>query len=262
MAETKKKTTVKTAAPKKTVAKSNVKTGSVKASVKKAVSAKPVKSVKTTKQSSLSVDLFDASGKKSGTMALPEAIFGAKINKTLMAQARRVYLANQRLGTASTKSRGEVRGSTRKIYRQKGTGRARHGGVRAPIFVHGGIAFGPKPHDFSLSLSKKMRKAALFSALSSRCMDGQIKAITGLEKLPAKTKEFASLLGKLEVADNKVLVIMADGSQNVVRGLRNIERVTLTPVQGLSTYEVLNAEAVLLMKDAVPALEKHFGETK
>lgn len=256
MADTKKTKTVK-----KTETKIAVKTP-VKKTVAAKTAAKPAKIVKTAKQSTLSIDLFDASGKKSGTLALPEAMFGAKINKTLMAQARRVYLANQRLGTASTKSRGEVRGSTRKIYRQKGTGRARHGGVRAPIFVHGGIAFGPKPHDFSLSLSKKMRKAALFSALSTRCTEGQIKAISGLEKVPAKTKEFVSLLGKLDMTGSKILVIMSDGSENVSRGVKNIKQVTLTPVQGLSTYEVLNAETVLLMKDAVPAMEKHFGGAK
>src|SRR3989344_7875158 len=131
----------------------------------------------------LKADVFDLSGKVTTTVTLPEYLFGAKVNRPLMAQAVRVYLANQRAGTQSTKTRGEVDGSTRKIYRQKGTGRARHGGIRAPIFVGGGIAHGPKPHDFSRELPQKMRRAALFSALSGKLKDGEVKIMKNLDKI-------------------------------------------------------------------------------
>ena len=116
----------------------------------------------------LNIDVFDIKGKNVGSISLPESIFKAKVNPQVVAQAVRVYLANQRQGTSSTKTRGEVQGSTRKIYRQKGTGRARHGSIRAPIFVHGGVAFGPKPRDFSLKIPSKIKQQALFSAFSSK----------------------------------------------------------------------------------------------
>ena len=266
MAEVKKKTAVKKVVAKTPVAGKSVaakKPVSKAAAAKKPVVKEPVekvvskKVVKSTKANTLSIDLFDTTGKKSGTLVLPAAIFGAKINKQLMAQALRVYLANQRSGTASTKSRGEVRGSTRKIYRQKGTGRARHGGIRAPIFVGGGIAFGPKAHDFSLSLSKKMRRAALFSALSVRQKEGQIKAVSGLSDLTPKTKVFADMLTKLDLTERKILVIMPDGAASVTRSARNISGISLSPIQGLNMRDVLNAGTVLLMQEAVSGLEKH-----
>src|SRR3989338_5152877 len=126
--------------------------------------------------------VFDTKGALKKTIDLPKEIFGVQENNILLAQAVRVYLANQRQGTVSTKTRGEVAGSTRKIYRQKGTGRARHGSIRAPIFVHGGLVFGPKPRDYSMKFPKKMRKAALASALSSKVNDAQVKVVDGLEK--------------------------------------------------------------------------------
>src|SRR5581483_3879222 len=123
----------------------------------------------------LSASVYDLKGKAIGRVTLPSEVFGVEENPHLLAQAVRVYLANQRQGTVSTKTRGEVQGSTRKIYRQKGTGRARHGGIRAPIFVHGGIVFGPKPREFSLSMPQKMRRLALFTALSGKVKDGELK---------------------------------------------------------------------------------------
>src|SRR5258708_225116 len=120
------------------------------------------------KYTPVSVDVIGVDGKVSGKVSLPGEMFGEKVNKTLLAQAVRVYLANQRQGNASTKTRGEVDGSTAKIYRQKGTGRARHGSKRAPIFVKGGLVFGPKPRDFSLALPQKMKRKALFGALSAK----------------------------------------------------------------------------------------------
>src|SRR5882724_11511103 len=138
----------------------------------------------------LALDVYGLDGKVAEKVTVPAAIFGEKVNKTLLAQAVRVYLANKRQGNASTKTRGEVDGSTRKIYRQKGTGKARHGSVRAPIFVHGGVVFGPKPRDFSLSLPKKMKRKALFSALSAKLQGKELIVVSSLETITPKTKNF------------------------------------------------------------------------
>lgn len=207
-------------------------------------------------QSTLKINVVDTEGKEAGSITLPEAVFGAKVNKALMSQAVRVYLANQRLGTASTKTRGEVDGSTRKIYRQKGTGRARHGGIRAPIFVKGGIAHGPKPHDFGLSLPTKMKRAALFSALSAQMKNGNVVVVAGLEKVGAKTKPMASALTK--VAGGSAVVVMPEVVESVFKSARNIQGITLTPAAQLNTYVVLQAKKLVFMKDAIESLEKTF----
>jgi large subunit ribosomal protein L4 len=148
------------------------------------VTVKPV--TKVTR--GVKIDVLDLTGKVQTSIDLPAELFGAKVNKQIMAQAVRVYLANQRQGTQSTKTRGEVTGSTRKIYRQKGTGRARHGGITAPIFVGGGIALGPKPRDYGLSLPKKMRRVALASALTSQLNAGKVKVVDGFDTIEPKTK--------------------------------------------------------------------------
>lgn len=217
-------------------------------------------SPKESKNAAVSVDVYGVDGKVSGKVSLPGAIFGETVNKTLIAQAVRVYLANQRQGNASTKSRGEVDGSTRKIYRQKGTGRARHGGVRAPIFVKGGIAHGPKPRDFGLSMPKKMKRKALFSALSAKAQDSQVMVLSGIEKLEPKTKVFAEMLKKLGVADKKqklLFVTTADAAATKRAG-RNIPGVSFIAVNQLNTYEVLHTKNLVLLKDAVTEMEKFY----
>lgn len=235
----------------------------IKVTPKKAV-AKSVKAPKTeaaeatikVEKGSLTVIVYDVKGKEAGKMELPKEVFGAKINPVLMAQAVRVYLANQRIGSAHTKTRGEVDGSTRKIYRQKGTGRARHGGIRAPIFVGGGIAHGPRTKEFELSLSKKMKKAAVISALSSLAQNGQIKVISGWEKLEAKTKIAASAFDGMGLTDKKALLVMPKHLENVFKAARNIEKVKVTAAALLTTYDVLNAGTLILMKETVDALTK------
>lgn len=226
----------------------------------KAATAKAPKTVK----SSVKAEVVDTKGKVIETVALPGVIFGAKINAEIMAQAVRVYLANQRQGNASTKTRGEVRGSTRKIYRQKGTGRARHGGVRAPIFVHGGVAHGPKPNDFSLTMPKKMRQVALFSALSAKLKDGEVTFVSGLAALAPKSKEMASVLKQLSLdgKKRKVLLVMHEDLENLSRAARNLSGVHFTRASRLNTYEVLNAKTVMFMKESIAALESHFLKAK
>ena len=231
----------------------------------------PVNKPKARSQKSkgLTIDVFDTKGKVKDTMQLPKEIFGAEVNKKLLAQAVRIYLSNKRRGTVSTKTRGQVRGSTRKIYRQKGTGRARHGGIRAPIFVGGGLAHGPKPKDHSLSLPKKMKKQALFSALSAVYQNNGVKVIGGLGKMPSKTKTFAKVLEKILLSDPKskmkkeILLIGTQGFENVDRAARNIKGVALIKATQLNAYDVLRHNVLVFPQEAVSVLEKHFlgGET-
>lgn len=213
-------------------------------------------SSRTAKAQKIMADVYDTKGKVVETIKLPAEIFGAKINKKLIAQAVRVYLANQRRGTSSTKSRGEVQGSSRKIYRQKGTGRARHGSLRAPIFVHGGIAFGPKPRDYSLEMPKKMKKAALFSALSSKVKDGELKIVAGLEKITPKTKKMVEIIKNLDLNNQKLLIVLPERDENIDRAARNIEGLNMIMANQLNTYEVLNCRALLLTKDSIELMSK------
>jgi large subunit ribosomal protein L4 len=245
-----KKPTVKTETAEKKVAK---------APVKVAVE-KTEKKVTVKKESTLKIDVYDVSGKVAETISLPEEIFGEKLNKTLLAQAVRVYRANKRQGNASTKTRGEVDGSTAKIYRQKGTGRARHGSKRAPIFVHGGIVHGPKPRDFSMDFPKKMRRKALFVALSAKLRDGEIKIISGLEKLEPKTKQFVGAITKVGVSEEKrkLLFVTAQDATGVKRAARNVEGVVVTAAARLNAYDVLAKKELLIMKDALADLSKAF----
>ena len=170
------------------------------------------------------VSLLSTSGKKSGEINLPPRIFAAKVNEPLMAQAVKIYLTNQRKVHAKTKSRGEVSGSCRKIWRQKGTGRARHGDRYAPIFVGGGVAHGPRGNqNFKLEMSKKMKRAALFSSLSAKLKDKEILVVSGLAKVKPKTKEMARVLKNLQLEQLKTLLVMPVKLDNVIRAGQNIE---------------------------------------
>lgn len=251
MAEAKTKITTKPAAK------------ATKVVAKKAVVKKASEVVKSTepkntelKAVSLKVAVVGVDGVSKGSMTLPEAVFGAKPNKALIAQAVRVYLANQRQGNASTKTRGDVTGTTKKIYRQKGTGRARHGAAKAPIFVGGGVAHGPHPHDFSMDFPKKMKKKALISALSEKTQTGAIRIVDG--DFSGKTKEVAMLMNKLEAGSkgkaNKVLFVVGK-NDTATRGAHNIAGLEVRRVETLSTYEVVINRTIIFLKDTVEALE-------
>lgn len=208
----------------------------------------------TIRANRLSVPVYSLTGRVSGTLSLPKEIFGQKVNKPLLSQVTRVYLTNQKIFTASTKGRGEVKGSTAKIYRQKGTGRARHGSIRAPIFVGGGIVFGPQPRKVRLELPKKMKKAALLSALSAKLADKSVLGLTGIEKASGKTKQLTQLLKKIKVRN--ALIISAEKTDNVVRAARNIPDVDVLPVDLINAYEVLRYEMLLFTKEAVERLKQ------
>ncbi len=248
-----KKTTTKKVVKKTTVKKPVV----VKAEVKKPLA----------KETGLKLDVFDIKGKVVESVSLPKEIFGVKINNQLMAQTVRVFLANQRRGTVKTKSRGEVNKTTKKVYKQKGTGRARHGAMSAPIYVGGGVAFGPRPRDYSLSLPQKMKKASLFSALSSKLKDGEIKVLTGLEKIEPKTKLMVKVIKNLNFeskskAGNKLLLITADGADDVRQAGRNIKGLSILDAKQINTYEVLDNRGIILMKGALEIIKNNFIKQK
>lgn len=200
----------------------------------------------------ISIPVYSLTGRAAGTLSLPKEIFGKEVNKILLAQAVRVYQTNQKSLLASTKQRGEVEGSTAKIWRQKGTGRARHGSIRAPIFVGGGIVFGPKPRKVRLDLPQKMKKAALLSALSSKTLDKSVVGLSGVEKASGKTKEIVQLLRKINVKSG--LIITGEKVDNLARSVRNIPKVDVMPVNLINAYEVLKHNTLFITKDAVEKL--------
>lgn len=232
------------------------KTTAVKIASKKEVVAAtiPVKKEKR-KTGDMSMEVLSPEGKSVGNITLPEIYFGAKVNPILVAQAIRVYLANQREGSASTKTRGEVEGSTKKIFRQKGTGRARHGGIRAPIFVGGGISMGPRPHSHAMAFPHKMKQRALASVLTTQLRDGAIKVVGDVESLPLKTKSFATMFSALSCT-GKTLFFLSRSENEMARAVQNLERVHVRPVNNATTYEVLNHKHIVFTKNAIEELGK------
>ena len=201
-------------------------------------------------------DLYTLSGTKSGQMELPKEIFAVKINEPLMVQAVRVYLSNQRKAQAKVKSRGEIARTTAKWFRQKGTGRARHGARSAPIFVGGGVAHGPTgEQNYQLKLPKKMKKQALFSALSSKFKTNEVIVIKDLEKIEPKTKKMKTILEKL-AKDGKTTIILSKKLENVSQAARNLKGVNLSQANQLNPYEVLNGGKLIFMKEAVEKLKE------
>ena len=248
MATTKTETPVKKA-PVKKVAKTET--------VEAVAEIKPVvkPAAKTpSKTANLSVTMFSLLGKEAGSLDLPKSIFGAEVNRALLAQALRVYMNNLKGHFSHTKTRGEVEGSTRKIYAQKGTGRARHGGVRAPIFVGGGIALGPKSRKGTLDLPKKMKKAAIISALSQKLLDKDIFAISGLEKATGKTSEVSKLLKGM--GKKSVLIVSEKSNELAKRAAQNIKGINLIAAEDINTFEIIKAQSLIFTKGAVEALEK------
>lgn len=201
----------------------------------------------------LSIPVYSLAGRATGTLSLPKEIFGQKINKQLLAQAVRVYTTNQKNFTAHTKTRGEVKGSTAKIYRQKGTGRARHGAIRAPIFVGGGIVFGPRVRKVRLNLPQRMKRKALISALSAKLIDKEIMGLSGLDKVSGKTREVANLLQKLAIGN--ALIVTGEKQDKVVRAARNIKGVSVLSANLINAYEVLRHHMLLLTREAADKLE-------
>ena len=201
-----------------------------------------------------SVQVFDQSGKKLGKQDLAPEVFEAKVSVPLMHQVVVAGMAAVRRGTHSTKTRGEVRGGGRKPWRQKGTGRARHGSIRSPIWAGGGVAHGPRPRDHSMRVNRKMRRAALRSALSDALEAEKLAVIKDIEFDEPKTKKALEVIDALEL-DGRVLIVL-DGPQDVVeRSFRNIPFVRLSYASSLSVYEVVAADKIVLTKAALDLIE-------
>ena len=203
------------------------------------------------------VAIYNMSGSKVGTMELSETIFGQEVNVPAMHAYVTAYLANQRQGTQSAKTRAEVSGGGKKPWRQKGTGRARQGSTRSPQWTHGGVVFAPKPRDYRLSLNKKLKRVALKSALSAKVAAEKFIVLDSLELNAPKTKEMVKVLGNLKIAN--ALIVTPEVNETVVRAANNIQGVQTTTVGMLNTYDVLKYDAVIATRDAVAKVEEVYA---
>lgn len=202
-----------------------------------------------------SAQLFSASGEPGESVQLPEDLFDGIINEAVLHQVVKAYLANQRQGTASTKTRAEVRGGGRKVWRQKGTGRARQGSIRAPHWRGGGVVFGPRPRDYDQAIPKKIKALARRSAFNTRAQAEQVALIEGFQLDVPKTRQVAELLGRIGVRERKVLILTDGINDTLVRSARNLPNVEVLPFREASAYHILNATQLLIEAGALQARE-------
>ncbi|MCQ2436816.1 MAG: 50S ribosomal protein L4 [Clostridia bacterium] len=205
------------------------------------------------------VKVYNMQGAAVGEMELSDAIFGAEVHVAAMHAVVRAYLNAQRQGTQSALTRTEVRGGGRKIYRQKGTGNARHHGRRAPQFTHGGVVFAPKPRDYRIEVPKKVRRLAMKSALSSKVAESEIIVVDKLALAEAKTKNVATMLKALD-ATKKTLIVTADVDETIVRAAKNIPDVKTTFVGSMNVYDIINCDKFIISQDAVKRVEEVYAE--
>ena len=203
------------------------------------------------------VTVYNMEGHEVGTMELNDAVFGAPINEHLLHLAVVRQLANKRQGTQKAKTRSEVSGGGRKPWRQKGTGHARQGSIRAPQWTGGGIVFAPVPRDYSVKMNKKERRAALRSALTSKVQDNKLVVVDSLALSEIKTKEMQRVLNNLKA--DKALVITASDDQNVILSARNIADVQTATVNTMNVYDVMKHNTVVVTKDAVASIEEVYA---
>ncbi len=201
------------------------------------------------------LQVYDMNGASAGEIELSDAVFGIEPNEAVLHQFIKMQLANKRTGLASTKTRSMIKGSTKKPWRQKGTGRARSGMRNSPVWRGGGTVFGPQPRDYGFRLPRKVRRLALKSALSSKVKSNNIIVVTELAFDEPKTKKMMELLGVLN-AGSKTLVVTADGSQNVYKSARNIPGIKSMRADFMSVYDILNHETLLITRDAVARVEE------
>ncbi|MDX2269405.1 MAG: 50S ribosomal protein L4 [Bryobacter sp.] len=201
------------------------------------------------------VDVINLENAKVGSLELAEEVFGVEINEHLLYESVRHHRASQRAGLAATKTRHEVAGSGKKLWKQKGTGRARMGSIRSPLWRHGGTVHGPQPRDYSYRLNKKMIVGALRSALSAKLRDGELKVVDAFTLADHKTKNFQAKLTKLE-ASATVLLVDAGENRNLSLGSRNLPGVKLVAPRDVTTYDLLRHKAVLVSKSAAEKLSE------
>jgi large subunit ribosomal protein L4 len=205
------------------------------------------------------VDVVDLTNQKVGELELSDQVFGAEVNTNLLYEAVRNYQAGERAGTVKTKVRGDVAGSGKKLWKQKGTGRARVGSVRSPVWRHGGTVHGPQPRDYSYRVNRKMLVGALRSALSAKLRDGELKVVQAFTFEGPKTKAAAAALAKLE-AGRSVLVVDNGENRNLSLGVRNLPGVTLMATKDVNAYHLLGHERVLLSETAARRFSEALGK--
>jgi len=204
------------------------------------------------------VSVLNMAGENVGEMELKDNVFGIEINQYAVHEVVKNYLANQRQGTQSAKTRSEVRGGGRKPYRQKGTGRARQGSTVAPNHVGGGIVFAPKPRDYRYSLPKKLRRLAMKSILTSKVVEKEMIILEDLKMDAPKTKEMVKVLSNLN-AEKKALIVMGHKDENIIKSAANIPGVTTTLVTTMNVYEIINHNSFIITKDAVHKIEEVYA---
>ena len=205
----------------------------------------------------LKVDVLNMEGKKVKDIELQESVFGVEVNDVVVHTALVNYLANQRQGTQSTKTRAEVRGGGRKPWRQKGTGRARQGSIRAPQWIKGGIALGPKPRTYKYAIPKKMRQLAFKSVLTSKVQEGKLVVVDKLDLKEIKTKEMVKVLNNLKVS--KTLIMLEEKNLNVQASSRNIENVKTTLVNTINIFDLLKYDSLVMTEEAVKKIEEVYA---
>jgi large subunit ribosomal protein L4 len=203
------------------------------------------------------VGVFNKEGNKVSDMELSESVFAVEVNEYALHQVVVALLANKRQGTQSTKTRSEVRGGGAKPWRQKGTGRARQGSIRAPQWIKGGIVFAPKPRDYRVSVPKSMRKVAMKSALTSKVQENQMIILDSLNFEAPKTKNIVEMLKALEA--NKALIITAESNEVVYKSARNIQGISIIPANNINVYDLLKYEKLIITKDAVSKIEEVYA---
>ena len=204
------------------------------------------------------IDVYDINGKKVKELELNEAVFGIEPNEAVVHSVLVNFLANQRQGTQSTKTRAEVSGGGRKPWRQKGTGRARQGSIRAPQWIKGGIALGPKPRSYKYTVNKKERQLAVKSVLSSKVLENELVVVDSLPLNDIKTKEMVKALSNLKV-EGKALIMLPEKNEKVQKSARNIEGVKTTLVETINVYDLLKYNKLVVTEDTVKKLEEVYA---
>ena len=202
--------------------------------------------------------VVDMAGKEVGEIVLSDTVFGAEVNEAVLHTAVRAYLMNQRQGTQSTLTRTEVSGGGRKPWKQKGTGHARQGSIRAPQWTHGGVALGPKPRSYHVSLNKRVKRVAMFSALSAKVAGGEMVVVDSIVANEYKTKTMVAMLAALGAA-KKSLIVLPEVNDQVIKSCANIEGVKTTQWNTLNVYDILNCDTVIVAKDAVAKIEEVYA---
>ena len=202
--------------------------------------------------------VVDMAGKEVGEITLSEKVFGASVNEAVLHTAVRAYLMNQRQGTQSTLTRSEVSGGGRKPWKQKGTGHARQGSTRSPQWTHGGIALGPKPRSYRIELNKGIKRAAMFSALSSKVAGGEMIVVDNITATEYKTKDMVKMLAAVGAA-KKALIVLPEVNEFVIKSCANIEGVKTTQWNTINVYDILNCDTIVILKDSVAKIEEVYA---